>query len=245
MLIFMINFIAKLSRWCWYHILPGQCMWCNLPLATPVSQLCDYCQQALPTLSYQQCHYNLLWLPAVARGLKDAKFDRLLCLAHYQQPYQHWIPRWKYEADLAAGQLLQQQLCLLLARAKSNNMQMPQALTYVPLHWRKQHQRGFNQAQLLAEALGQQLQIPVIGLFRKSASHSQRGLNRRQRLRNLRRSFILKVTEAALPRHIALIDDVITTGATANALTRLLRRAGVHTVSVWTLAVTPAPGYSV
>ncbi|MAA95072.1 MAG: amidophosphoribosyltransferase [Rheinheimera sp.] len=239
-----MNIIGQLCRWCWHHILPGQCMWCSLPVASPASQLCSYCQQALPTLSHQQCHFNLLWLPAVARGLKDAKFDRLLCLAHYQQPFQHWIPRWKYHTDLAAGQLLQQQMCLLLARAKAGNMLMPQALTYVPLHWRKQHQRGFNQAQLLAEALAEHLQLPVLTLFSKSAGTSQRGLNRRQRLRNLRRTFTLKAIPQALPQHIALIDDVITTGATANALTRLLRRAGVHTISVWTLAVTPAPGYS-
>ncbi|WP_301003552.1 ComF family protein [Arsukibacterium sp.] len=219
-------------------------MWCSLPLAEPGKQLCDYCQAALPRLPYALCHNNLLLLPAVARGLKGAKFDRLLCLAHYQQPYQHWIPRWKYYTDLAAGQLLQQQMCLLLLGCKSNSMPMPQALTFVPLHWRKQRQRGFNQAKVLAEALGQQLQIPVLALFSKSASHSQRGLNRRQRLRNLRRSFSLKPQTAALPTHIALVDDVITTGATANALTRLLRRAGVSTVSVWTLAVTPPPGYS-
>ncbi|SNY59407.1 comF family protein [Arsukibacterium tuosuense] len=237
--------LADVFRRCWHYLLPGQCMWCSLPLAKPGRQLCDYCQKALPGLPYQLCHNNLLLLPAVARGLQGAKFDRLLCLAHYQQPYQHWIPRWKYYTDLAAGQLLQQQMCLLLLRCKSNNMQMPQALTFVPLHWRKQQQRGFNQAQLLAEALGQQLQIPVLALFSKSASHSQRGLNRRQRLRNLRRSFSLKRGAERLPPHVALIDDVITTGATANALTRLLRRAGVSTVSVWTLAVTPPPGYSV
>ena len=240
----MINLIGALFRRCWHYLLPAQCMWCSLPLAEPKKQLCVYCQQALPELPYQLCHYNLLWLPAVARGLKSAKFDCLLCLAHYQLPYQHWIPRWKYHADLAAGQLLQQQICHLLLRCKANNMQMPQALTYVPLHWRKQQQRGFNQAQLLAEALGQQLQIPVLALFSKSASHSQRGLNRRQRLHNLRHSFKLKPLPEPLPSHVALVDDVITTGATANALTRLLRRAGVCTVSVWTLTVTPAPGYS-
>jgi ComF family protein len=220
-------------------------MWCSLPLAKPACQLCSYCQHALPIFAYQHCHCNLLWLPKVARGLKGAKFDRLLCLAYYQQPYQHWISRWKYDVDLAAGQLLQQQMCLLLQRCKHNDMPMPQALTYVPLHWRKHYQRGFNQAQLLAEALGQHLQIPVLPLFSKAASQSQRGLNRQQRLRNLRRSFAMKPQLTQLPRHIALIDDVITTGATANALTRLLRRAGVQTVSVWTLAVTPKPGYSV
>lgn len=240
----MTALICRLLRQCWHWILPANCLWCSLPLSEPGSHLCDYCQQSLPKLSYPLCHYNVLWLPAVARGLAGAKFDRLLCLAHYQQPYQYWIPRWKYHTDLAAGQLLQQQLGLLVAAAKANGMPMPQALTYVPLHWRKQYKRGFNQAQLLAEALGAQLQLPVLTLFSKAASHSQRGLNRRQRLRNLRRSFQFKNITQPLPQHIALIDDVITTGATANAITRLLRRAGVSTVSVWTLAVTPPPGYS-
>lgn len=240
----MIGMLTVLFRRCWQFLLPAQCMWCSLPRTEPEQQLCRYCQQALPILPYQLCHHNLLLLPAIARGLQGAKFDHLLCLAHYQQPYQHWIPRWKYATDLAAGQLLLQQMCLLLSCCCNNNMPLPQALTFVPLHWRKQRRRGFNQAQLLAEALGQQLQLPVLALFSKSASHSQRGLNRRQRLRNLHRSFSLTPLAQQLPSHIALVDDVITTGATANALTRLLRRAGVSTVSVWTLTVTPAPGYS-
>ena len=243
----MVYFLAKFSkifRHCWQLLLPAQCMWCSLPRPDAERQLCDYCQQALPVLPYQLCHYNLLFLPAIARGLKGAKFDRLLCLSHYQQPYQHWIPRWKYHTDLAAGQLLTQQMCLLLASYSNMNMPLPQALTFVPLHWRKQRQRGFNQAQCLAEALGHQLQLPVLGLFAKLASPSQRGLNRRQRLRNLRRSFSLIPQYPKLPAHVAIVDDVITTGATANALTRLLRRAGVSTVSVWTLTVTPAPDHS-
>lgn len=240
----MIKILGHLMRQSWHYLLPGSCMWCSLPLAKAGSQLCHYCQQALPVLPYPLCHYNLLWLPAVARGLTGAKFDRLLALAPYQQPYQHWIPLWKYHTDLAAGQLLQQQLNILLLSAKASGMPMPQALTFVPLHWRKHRQRGFNQSELLATALSRQLQIPVLSLFTKTASHSQRGLNRRQRLRNLRHSFNFKANVSALPPHVAVVDDVITTGATANALTRLLRRAGVSTVSVWTLAVTAPPSYS-
>ncbi|MDX1676334.1 ComF family protein [Arsukibacterium sp.] len=239
----MINKFAVLFRRCWHLLLPAQCIWCSLPRAAAEHHLCSFCQQALPVLPYQLCHYNLLLLPAISRGLQNAKFDRLLCLALYQQPYQHWISRWKYATDLAAGELLLQQMCLLLTHC-SNNMPLPQALTYVPLHWRKHQQRGFNQAQLLAEALGQQLQIPVLALFNKSASLSQRGLNRRQRLSNLQQSFSLTPQAADLPCHVAVIDDVITTGATANALARLLRRAGVTTISIWTLAVTPAADYS-
>lgn len=219
-------------------------MWCSLPLSQAGSQLCVHCQQALPVLPYQLCHYNLLLLPAIARGLSGVKFDRLIALSVYQQPYQHWIPRWKYHTDLAAGQLLQQQLSLLLLRCQANGMPMPQALTYVPMHWRKQHQRGFNQAKLLAETVAGQLQLPVLSLFNKHASHSQRGLNRRQRLHNLRRTFQLKSQLPPLPQHIALVDDVITTGATANTLSRLLRQAGVSTISVWTLAVTTTADYS-
>tara|TARA_R110002126_G_scaffold43555_19_gene124929 strand:- start:3644 stop:4369 length:726 start_codon:yes stop_codon:yes gene_type:complete len=240
----MVNYLIDLLRHGWHKLLPASCLWCSLPLSRPGSQLCGYCQQALPVLPYQLSHYNLLWLPAVRRGLKAAKFDRLLSLTHYQQPYQHWITQWKYQADLAAGMLLQQQLTKLVLTAERQGVPMPDALTFVPLHWRKQRQRGFNQSRDLAVALGQQLQLPVLALFRKTASHSQRGLNRRQRLRNLRRSFSLKTPQSELPQHIALVDDVITTGATVNTLTRLLRRSGVLTVSVWTLAITPAPGYS-
>lgn len=234
----MVNGLTRLLRHSWNALLPSCCLWCSLPVQRFDRQLCNDCLTAVPLLPYQLCHYNLLWLPAVARGLKKHHFDELLSLGFYQQPYQHWIQCWKYADDHAAGQLLQQQFCQLLQRYDHYCSIKPDALMFVPMHKRKQRQRGFNQAQLLAVAAAQQLQLPLLKVLKRTQfSNAQASLSRKLRQRNLRHAFAIDYT-AALPQRVALIDDVVTTGATANEICRLLRRHGVRHISLWTLAVT-------
>lgn len=227
----------------WHGLLPADCLWCTLPLNQVDHALCTYCNEALPELPFALCHYNLLWLPAVAAGLKHAKFDQLLSLAMYHYPYKLWITRWKFNQDLAAGQLLLQQFKQLLLDYHATGATLPQAIVYVPMHRKKQRKRGFNQALLLAEVAADSLQLPLLHLFSRGAdNHSQVGLDRKARKQNLQQAFeLILPANSALPLHLALIDDVVTTGATANRLCSLLRQHGVQSISLWTLAVTPAP----
>jgi len=184
------------------------------------------------------CHYNLLWLPQVARGLTKPGFDELLSVSYYRQPYQHWLQRWKFARDYSAGDLLQQQFAALLQQYQQHKHTLPQAILYVPMHSRKLRQRGFNQAELLAKVAAQQLRLPILPLLqRRQYQTAQVGLNRKQRQRNLRAAFSLPAT-TVLPERIALVDDVVTTGATANEICRLLRRHGARHISLWTVAVT-------
>lgn len=231
--------IFDILQRCWHQIFPSACLWCSLPVSEHREQLCHYCRQALPALPYTMCHYNLLWLPAVATGLKTIRFDSLLSLTMYQDPYRHWIQQWKFYQNPAAGELLQQMFCRLLLQYQKTGVPMPQALVYVPMHSRRLRQRGFNQARLLADAAGNQLQLPVLHILKRTGhTPTQVGLSRNQRQRNLRLAF--RVEDIPLPEHVALIDDVVTTGATANQLCRLLRKQGAKTISVWTLAITSA-----
>ncbi|GAB2927897.1 hypothetical protein GCM10027181_28540 [Rheinheimera gaetbuli] len=192
----------------------------------------------MPQLPYSLCHYNLLWLPQVAQGLKKPRFDQLLSVSLYQQPYRHWLQSWKFSNDEAAGELLQQQFSALLAQYHSAGQRLPDAIVYVPMHPSRQRKRGYNQAQLLAQTAASQLQLPLLHILQKSRRlPPQVGLSRKQRQRNLRQSFTLK-SYSNLPLHLALVDDVVTTGATANEVCRLLRRHGVRQISLWTVAVT-------
>lgn len=114
----------------------------------------------------------------------------------------------------------------------------------VPLSPSRLRQRGFNQAALLANWLGKALQLPVDGglLQRVQEQQSQQGLSANERRRNLKQAFAL-VKDARLEgRHLALVDDVLTTGATADSLALLLKRAGAGRVDVYCLARTPPPG---
>uniref|UniRef100_A0A486XVM8 Competence protein F homolog, phosphoribosyltransferase domain protein YhgH required for utilization of DNA as sole source of carbon and energy n=1 Tax=Rheinheimera sp. BAL341 TaxID=1708203 RepID=A0A486XVM8_9GAMM len=221
----------------WHCLLPSPCLWCSLPVQHFNRQLCPACAEALPQLPYLLCHYNLLWLPQVSRGLEHAGFDQLLSISYYQQPYRHWLQRWKFDQDYAAGELLQQLFSGLLAQY-AKHQRLPEAILYVPMHPAKQRKRGFNPAQLLAQAAARQLRIPLISAFsRPQQQQAQVGLNRKQRQKNLRSTFVLN-DAITLPKRVALVDDVVTTGATANALCRLLRRGGVSHISIWTVAVT-------
>lgn len=222
----------------WHLLLPTPCLWCSLPVQQFDRQLCTACQQALPQLPLALCHYNLLWLPQVARGLTKPRFDELLSVSYYHQPYQHWLQRWKFARDYSAGDLLQQQFAVLLQQYRQHQNTLPQAIVYVPMHSRKLRQRGFNQAELLARVAARQLQLPILPLLqRRQYQTAQVGLSRKQRQRNLRAAFSLPKT-TVLPQRIALVDDVVTTGATANEICRLLRRHGARHISLWTVAVT-------
>jgi ComF family protein len=224
----------------WHLLLPSPCLWCSLPVHSSGCQLCRCCQEALPQLPYQLCHFNLLWLPQVARGLKKPRFDALLSVGYYRQPYQHWLQRWKFQQDYGAAELLQQQFAALLARYKTQCPQLPEAIVYVPMHPARQRKRGFNQAELLAQIAAATLGIPLLPLLqRPDKQKAQVGLSRKQRQANLHHAFTLP-PDLTVPAHLALVDDVVTTGATANEICRLLRRHGAKQISLWTVAVTLA-----
>jgi hypothetical protein len=115
----------------------------------------------------------------------------------------------------------------------------------VPLHHSKHSQRGFNQARALAvnalEALGKshpqwRLKLAAATLMRQRATESQAGLTRRQRRLNVRGAFAVSDPAAVAGKHILLIDDIFTTGATARAAAQALTQAGAESVWVATLA---------
>ena len=115
----------------------------------------------------------------------------------------------------------------------------------VPIHWRRLLGRGFNQATLLAMALQdrdpnlQPLPLPSRVLCRTRAAPAQSTLTAHQRAHNLRGAFALRASVKG--QRIAVIDDVMTTGATAEAIARLLKSAGAADVQLWCLARTPPP----
>ena len=109
---------------------------------------------------------------------------------------------------------------------------------------RRLRQRGFNQSEMLARWLGTDLQLPVHSdwLLRPREGAHQQELDAAARKRNLRQAFALSERAAVTGLHLALVDDVLTTGATAETLARLLLRAGARRVDVYCLARTPKPG---
>ena len=101
-------------------------------------------------------------------------------------------------------------------------------------------ERGYNQAFELAKPFARALGVPIArdGLARIRATPAQTGLDATARRRNLRGAFAVSHT-GSLPKHVALFDDVVTTGATVRECARVLRRAGVERIDVWALARAP------
>lgn len=241
-----------------YPRLPCPCLLCDssLPPHSP-NLLCSDCAAALPHLQKPLCACCSLPLAtgAQAPGITTVycgqclaappSFSHSLIPFRYDFPLDALIHKFKYQQQLSAGKSLAQLLLhFVQQQLHQTPLLRPDMLVPVPLHWRRQWQRGFNQAELLAQPLSKALGIPLRNSCqRRLHNHSQQGLSRRQRLRNLRQAFAINPAGLAdiQGKHLALVDDVVTTGATARCLSAMLRRAGAAQVDIWALARTPAP----
>jgi ComF family protein len=107
----------------------------------------------------------------------------------------------------------------------------------MPMHWRRRWSRGFNQASLLARVLARRLNLPVTAAVRRrKATPAQAGLTAAQRRSNMSGAFAVVRPEAVKGKRVLLVDDVFTTGATAGACARALKRAGATHITVLTVA---------
>ncbi|MFB0586489.1 ComF family protein [Aeromonas salmonicida] len=217
----------------------GSCLLCQQACdSQPL--LCSWCRQALYQ-SYPRCTLCAAPLPEYM-GDKELicgrcqrrppPWERLQVIGDYQAPYPMLIPQLKY-----AGQIL---LAPLLARLLADHLksdELPEVIIPVPLHWWRQWWRGFNQAEEIATTLSQITGIPCDKqlLSRTKATPQQTRLSAGQRRRNLRGAFHVRPHHY---RHVALLDDVVTTGATAGQLTRLLHESGIEKVEVWAICRT-------
>ncbi|PWY50319.1 MULTISPECIES: ComF family protein [Pseudomonas] len=223
------------------------CLLCDEPADTPQA-ICTACETELPWLGD---HCQVCALPLPAAGLtcgqclkRPPAFAQVVAPWRYGFPVDSLISRFKHNGKWPFGRLLAELLAQSLQHRFSEDLAQPDALMPVPLARKRLRQRGYNQAAMLARWLGEILQIPCdeTSLLRTQDTPSQQGLDARARQRNLRHAFALMPEAAVHGRHLALVDDVLTTGATAHALARLLLTAGARRVDVYCLARTPKPG---
>ncbi len=223
------------------------CSLCDEPSDTSI-ELCSACEAELPWLG---AHCLICALPLPVHGLvcgaclqRPPTFSRVEAAWRYTFPLDALITRFKHQAQWPLGRLLGELLSHHLQHAFSEGLAKPDVLLAVPLSSRRLRQRGFNQAQMLARWLGHSLQLPVTEhlLQRTQDTPAQQKLSAVERKRNLRQAFQLGDPQAVTGRHVALVDDVLTTGATAEAIARVLKKAGAARVDVYCLARTPRPG---
>lgn len=213
------------------------CSLCQQSLQTN-TLLCQYCLEDLPVLRYPDTHFNLLHWPAINSLFHKKQFDQLVALSPYIWPLDSWLKQLKYQHkfQLAKGlaQVIVHHLANFFHSQRANNLIM----TSVPTELSRWQQRGYNPAHLIAQSLAKVAKIqyqPDI-LRRVKANKSQVGKTGKQRRKDLKGAFELN-KNSALPEHIVLFDDVITTGSTVNEICRLLKKQRVKHVTVLTLAI--------
>ena len=161
-----------------------------------------------------------------------ANFDAAYSFGSYEGTLQQLIHLFKYaKVETLAGPLSH---FLMQALPLEANFDVIMAM---PMHWRKRWERGFNQAELLADPVARRYGLPLATILRRTRyTKSQAGLTEAARRKNLRGSFRLKRPEQVAGKRVLLIDDVFTTGATLRAAAAVLKAAGVARVSALTLA---------
>ena len=226
-------------------VLPAQCLLCRLPSNNKL--ICKHCQKVL-NQDRECCQSCGLPLPKTEAFCGDCLkhphlFTQLHALADYQKPYPALIKKFKYAKKLIHGELLA--ALLIKSVTKDISFQQRSKIDYllpVPLHQKKLQQRGFNQAQLIAQQIAKQLHIPVLleALKRHKHTTAQEGLSLQKRKANLKNAFAISSDQEAKlsGTYIVIIDDVVTTGATVNSLCQVLLQAGVKRIDVWCICRT-------
>lgn len=232
-----IRWFSTLHRW----LLPWRCLLCGDAGAHGMD-LCADCAAELPRNTHccQRCALPLpISTPLCGRCQRKApSWDAAWAPFRYAWPLDRLETRFKFSRDLAAGRVL-----ATMWKREPRPSDLPQLLLPVPLHSRRLRERGYNQALELARPLAHALRIPCRHDLLQRVRHTdaQTGLDALERRRNLRNAFALSEGEKP-PAHVAVIDDVFTTGTTLGECVRVLKRAGVVRVDVWALARAPIPG---
>lgn len=217
-------------------IYPHCCAACGSDVLNTHQHLCLRCQAELPFTGFEHLPDNpvekIFWgrLPLRA-ACSILYFSR-------QSPVQHLLHQLKYRGHRALGLALGREMGLALAETR--RFQPIDVLVPLPLHPKREHERGYNQARLLCEGMSTCLGKPVVTelVNRKKATATQTRKNREERWRNTAGLFAAGPPNSIAGKHLLLVDDVVTTGATLEACGEELLKAGPASLSIATLAYT-------
>ena len=161
-------------------------------------------------------------------------FDAVYSYGSYEGTLRELVHLFKYSGVRPLARTFGKFLVQALPRETTFDVIVP-----MPLHWVKQWQRGFNQSDVLAREIGREWGVPVRRVVRrKRATRPQAGLTNAKRRANVQGAFKIPRGRSLAGMRVLLVDDVVTTGATASACARVLKRAGATHVALLTLART-------
>jgi ComF family protein len=214
---------------------PRLCIGCGHPLQ-PLQQFCPACAALLDIIEHacQLCGLeNQTKQPICAACLYDPpRWQKIVAPLIYHNFGRDLLIQLKFNENLYLANSLVSHLIEHFQRRES----LPEVLIPVPLHQNRLIDRGYNQAFEIANSLSRQLNIAIDTQALKRIRHteSQLGLSANQREKNILKAF--KYETDIKYSHVAVVDDIVTSGSTANEITKTLHRAGVANVEVWGLA---------
>jgi ComF family protein len=230
--------VYNYAQWLQSRLFPSHCRLCGAATGTTM-KLCAQCLADSPWIR-NACIQCSTPLPQHAENSRcghcqqrPPAFDTTTALFRYQPPVDYLIKQLKFANELAIIPVLS---ALLSARLTTRAAPLPSLLVPVPLHHTRLRERGFNQATELARRVGRELGVRTDQRLckRNRKTEPQSLLSPNARRLNLRNAFSMQ--RELVTRHIAIIDDVMTTGHTGNELARVLKQAGAEHVEVWVIA---------
>lgn len=227
------NWLRNIQNW----LYPAYCVLCGAA-GEEARPLCSGCLADLPR-NLNPCPGCAAPLPSGATGMcgecqcRPPPFDAALAPYLYHSPLDRVLLDLKFHGRLQHARLLGTLMAESITGCRDS---LPQLLIPVPLHHSRLRERGYNQALELARPIGRGLGIPVDShsCVRVRASAAQSQLSATERRQNVRKAFWLE-SEVGVA-HVAIVDDVMTTGSTVAELARVLKKGGVERVEVWTCA---------
>lgn len=224
---------------CLSMLAPANCQLCGEPLVQGEEYICAMCASEILPVEYH--HHSVVDNPLRRRLPRTAPIANIATLTHYthQCAAARLIRHGKYDNRPQLIAYLSQLLSAhLLAQGVLRDVDM---LIPVPMYWWKRLRRGYNQAQIIAQVLhrdyGITLNTKILRAIRGHSSQTRQSAE--GRTANLRNSFVLVHPEAISDRHIAIVDDILTTGSTISEVINTLLPAGPRAITIITLAATP------
>lgn len=205
---------------------PPACLACRAPLTDAQAELCVDCRRALPWLGQPRCPRCALPLPCGRRcPARAAAFEQAWAPLAHDGPARALVAALKFRGALPVARLMAAQI----AASAAPELLAGAALVPVPLHPARRRARGFDQAALIATALGARTGLPVVACLRRGGQPTrQLGADRAARRSAAERQLL--AVRGPAPTHALLVDDVHTTGATFDACAHALRAAGTRRV---------------
>jgi ComF family protein len=216
---------------------PARCILCDAPAA---QDWCTSCRRALPGIDAARCPVcaeEVTSTDICGRCLRrPPAYSRVWAAASYAFPLDALIQRMKYAPDVS---LVSPLTALLVERVRGQPR--PDVVIGMPLSAQRLRERGFNQANEIARRAARALRLPYLADACRRERHAtpQAALPLEERAANVRGAF--SAGSSVTGRTVAVVDDVLTTGASLNELAQVLRRAGASDVIGWVLARTPPP----